>query len=265
MSDDIDNSVSGIAALNDPLRRALYRFVAAQDQAVSRDDAAAAVGVARPVAATHLDRLADCGLLDVEFRRLGGRQGPGAGRPSKLYRRAAHDIALSLPPRHYDLAADLLATAVRQATDTATPVGATLARVARDRGTELGHAARRRTGSRPRRSALVGAAVQVLTEEGYEPRMSDGDLVLANCPFHRLAADHTELICGMNLALLAGMAAALTDAGMVARLQPTPGWCCVRLRVDPSPENTPQARSWRADVGGEVETRAQTGDQAEKT
>ena len=232
MTEDIDDAVTGIASLNDPLRRALYRFVAGQDQAVSRDQAADALAVARPVAAAHLDRLASCGLLDVEFRRLGARQGPGAGRPSKLYRRAAHDIALSLPPRHYDVAADLLAAAVTVASETAIPVGAAVARVARERGEALAYAARQRAGSRPARRALVAAAARVLADAGYEPRLSDEEMVLGNCPFHRLAADHTELVCGMNLALLAGMAGALAEASMTAQLEPTPGSCCVRLSLE---------------------------------
>ncbi len=105
-----DDAVSRVAVLCDALPRTLYRFVASQDQAVSRDQAAAALGVSRSVAA-HLDRLAGVGLLDVEFRRLSACQGPGAGRPSKLCRRAAQETAISLPARHYHRAADLPASA----------------------------------------------------------------------------------------------------------------------------------------------------------
>jgi predicted ArsR family transcriptional regulator len=232
MSEDQDDAVSGIAALNDPRRRALYRFVAGQDHAVSRDQAAAALGVSRAVAADHLDRLAAGGLLDVEFRRLGGRQGPGAGRPSKLYRRAAHDIAVSLPARQYDLAADLLAAAVTVAAERKTPVEVAVDQVARDRGATMGHAARQRAGHRAGGVALVRAAADVLADHGYEPRVRDREIVLANCPFHRLAADHTDLVCGMNHSLLCGMAGALPETTLAARLEPTPGWCCVRLDVD---------------------------------
>ncbi|MDQ2827059.1 MAG: helix-turn-helix domain-containing protein, partial [Actinomycetota bacterium] len=129
----IDECVGAIAALADPRRRALYRFVATQDRAVSRDEAADAVALSRSAAAFHLDRMVDDGLLETEFRRLGHRQGPGAGRPSKLYRRAAGDIAVSLPARRYDLAADLLATAVTEATGNGRPVGDALRRLAHER------------------------------------------------------------------------------------------------------------------------------------
>jgi predicted ArsR family transcriptional regulator len=227
-----DHAISGIAALSDPLRRALYRFVAGQHDVVSRDQAAAALGVARSLAATHLDRLADAGLLDVEFRRLSGRQGPGAGRTSKLYRRAPDDIAVSLPPRHYDLAADLLASAVTDSTASGNEIKATLDRVAADRGAAMGRSARRRAGKRGSRAALVRAVAEELGETGYEPNPVAGGMELSNCPFHRLAAEHTELVCGMNHSLLQGMVGALPTAGMSARLDPAPGRCCVRLDLD---------------------------------
>ena len=35
-------------------------------------------------AAFHLDRMAEAGLLDVGYRRLTGRVGPGAGRTAKV-------------------------------------------------------------------------------------------------------------------------------------------------------------------------------------
>src|SRR5439155_17253472 len=116
--DDFDEDIAGVASLAEPQRRALYRFVVSRGDAVSKDEAAAAMGVARSVAAFHLDRLVADGLLTTEFRRLTGRQGPGAGRPAKLYRRAEREVAVSLPARQYDLAAALLAAAVDDATRT---------------------------------------------------------------------------------------------------------------------------------------------------
>src|SRR5690606_669386 len=102
MAGSFEEQVAGVAALNDPVRRALYRFVADSAEAVSREQAASAVGVQKALAAFHLDKLADEGLLEFEFKRLTGRRGPGAGRPAKLYRRSARQIDLSLPPREYD-------------------------------------------------------------------------------------------------------------------------------------------------------------------
>ncbi|MEA2686487.1 MAG: hypothetical protein QOE93_1682, partial [Actinomycetota bacterium] len=213
-----DDRLAAVAVLGDRLRRALYRFVAKEDRPVSRDEAARATGVSRSAAAFHLDRLAAEGLLDTEFRRLSGRQGPGAGRPAKLYRRADRDIAVTLPPRHYDFAADLLAAAVTEATDTAAPVATTLLRLAHERGTAMAAAAADNDND--------GAAVEVLTDHGYEPRMEGDELVLANCPFHALVNDHRALVCTMNLALLEGFADALPALGRTARLQPGAHQCC---------------------------------------
>jgi predicted ArsR family transcriptional regulator len=215
MENQSDGAIDAVAALGDPLRRRLYRFVGAQDHPVGRDEAAEGVGASRSAAAFHLDRMVDDGLLETEFRRLTGRQGPGAGRPAKLYRRARREISVSLPDRRYELAAGLLAAAVSEATDAGEPVDVVLHRVARRRGAQM--------------AASAGAPTEALTAEGYEPRDDDGEIVLGNCPFSGIVADHAELVCRMNLALLEGFTEALPDAGFVARLQPTVGACCVRL------------------------------------
>jgi len=98
-----DDALDRLAPLADPVRRTLYAFVVAQPEAVDRDAAAAGVGVGRPLAAFHLDRLAAAGLLEVEYHRRSGRTGPGAGRPAKFYRRARGlETSVSLPPRRYD-------------------------------------------------------------------------------------------------------------------------------------------------------------------
>ncbi len=107
------SNLDPLAALAEPVRRRLYEYVVAQGEPVDRDGAAAGVGIGRPLAAFHLDRLAAAGLLDVEFRRRSGRTGPGAGRPAKFYRRPFdREVAVSLPPRKYGLAAEILAEAV---------------------------------------------------------------------------------------------------------------------------------------------------------
>ena len=214
--DEPHGPLAAVAALGDPLRRRLYRFVAGQDHAVGRDEAAEEVGITRSAAAFHLDRLVSDGLLEVEFRRLTGRQGPGAGRPAKLYRRAQEEIAVSLPARRYALAAGLLAAAVSEAGETGAPVAGVLQRVARERG-----------------AGLAGTAdvVDALAGAGYEPREVDDGIVLANCPFHALVAEHPQLVCNMNLALLEGLAGARPEARVRAELRPEQGLCCVRLQA----------------------------------
>ncbi|MGY1704377.1 helix-turn-helix transcriptional regulator [Geodermatophilus sp. SYSU D00697] len=225
----MDDPVAAVAALAEPTRRRLYDHVVRQPAPVSRDEAAAALGVPRGTTAFHLDRLVADGLLDVSFERRTGRTGPGAGRPAKLYRRADCSVEVSLPGRRYDLAGDLLAGALEAADDSGEAASEVLGRRARLRGRELGA----RAGTGRGRAAVL----RVLEGHGFEPRVEDGGVVtLANCPFHALAAAHTALVCGMNLHLLAGLLDAVPDAGLTASLAPAPGRCCVRLEPsEPDP------------------------------
>jgi predicted ArsR family transcriptional regulator len=220
----MDDHVAAVAALAEPTRRRLYDHVVRQPAPVSRDEAAAAVGVPRGTTAFHLDRLVADGLLDVHFERRTGRTGPGAGRPAKLYRRADCAVAVSLPGRRYDLAGELLAGALEEADASGAAPREVLGRRARLRGRELGE----RTGADGGRAAVLRA----LEEHGFEPRVEeDGAVTLANCPFHALAAAHTALVCGMNLHLLAGLVDAVPEADLTAHLAPAPGHCCVRLEA----------------------------------
>jgi predicted ArsR family transcriptional regulator len=221
--DDRDAGVAAVAALAEPTRRRLYDHVVRQSQPVTRDDAAAALELPRATAAFHLDRLVDAGLLDIGYERRTGRTGPGAGRPAKLYRRAGCSVAISLPERRYDLAGRLLADAMADADRSGEPPRAALERRARQRGRELGAAAAA-TGA-PAEQAVL----RVLEDQGFEPHLGDGVISLANCPFHALAQEQTELVCGMNLRLLDGVLESVPSSGLVARLQPTPGRCCVRM------------------------------------
>jgi predicted ArsR family transcriptional regulator len=204
--------IARVAALDDPVTRALFDHVTAAAGAVTRDDAAHALGVSRRIAAAHLDKLAQQGLLSVEFRRMHDRRGPGAGRPSKLYRRTTEEVAVSVPERHYDLVAGLLAAAVTEAIDTDADLADTLNRTAYDAGHKIG--------------AASPDLLTALTEVGYEPHADGTGLDLANCPFHRLARQYTDLVCGLNLHLLRGIAAA---APYRVVLDPAPDRCCVRL------------------------------------
>jgi predicted ArsR family transcriptional regulator len=218
--------VSAIAALDEPTRRRLYEFVVGQPASVSRDEAAAAVAVPRPTAAFHLDKLVAEGLLEVVYERRTGRSGPGAGRPSKLYRRSSEHIAVSLPERRYELAAGLLADVLHETETSAEPPHETLRRRAHELGRELGAAARSAHGP--------GDPIAALRDFGYEPRADGDTVVLVNCPFHTLAQRHTELVCGMNLRLVDGVLDGLAATGISAHLAPQPGHCCVQLREQPS-------------------------------
>jgi DNA-binding transcriptional ArsR family regulator len=142
MENEARAGVAAVAALAEPTRRRVYEHVVRQSEPVDRDEVAAAVDLPRTTAAFHLDRLAQCGLLDVHFERRSGRSGPGAGRPSKLYRRAAEAVEVSLPERHYDLAGELLAGAVDEAQASGERPASVLDRHAYRRGQELGEAVR---------------------------------------------------------------------------------------------------------------------------
>ncbi|MFI2350750.1 helix-turn-helix transcriptional regulator [Streptomyces sp. NPDC019443] len=211
-----DADVSAVAALDEPTRRRLYDHVVRQPGPVSRDEAAAALGLARQTAAFHLDRLADESLLDVVYERRSGRSGPGAGRPAKLYRRSAKQVYVSLPDRRYELAGRLLAQAVEESEATGEPARTVLHRRAQDLGNDLG-------------KQDCAGVLDLLERYGFEPRLEGDAIVLANCPFHTLAREHTETVCGMNLRLLRGVLQGLGDGGYEACLAPGPGRCCVRL------------------------------------
>lgn len=228
--DDFDAQVRGVAALAEPMRRALYRYVVDQPRPVSRDQAADGVGVSRHVAKFHLDKLQDEGLLEVEYRRPPGRGGPGAGRPAKLYRRSSRELAVSLPERRYELAGRVLVEAIEDAEHDGVAIAEALRTAAERAGRALGDEARRRAGADAARAALADTARGMLAELGYEPRADDGGLILANCPFHALAQDYTEVVCGMNLDLIDGLLAGLELADLRARLDPAPGRCCVTVR-----------------------------------
>lgn len=233
MTRELDSQVAGVALLNEPVRRALYLVVARSPEPVSRDQAAAAVGVQRGLAAFHLDKLAAEGLLDVEYRRLTGRTGPGAGRPAKLYRRSDRQIDLTLPPRGYDIAARLMAQAIEAAGADGASVRHHLAREAFELGRSIGRDAVERAGPGASPREQCAALGEVLTSHGFEPRQAGDDLVLANCPFHALSRTFTELVCGMNLDLLRGARSVLDvpDDELVPRLEPETGYCCVKFAI----------------------------------
>ena len=217
--------VAAVSALDEPIRRALFLHVSRSDSPVGRDDAAAALGLARSTAAFHLDRLAADGLLAVEYKRLTGRTGPGSGRPAKLYRRAPGEVEVTLPERHYEFAGQLLLAAIEASTRTREPVADALLRIAGETGRTLGSG--------------VGSLEQVLEDYGYEPRSDgEGGIVLGNCPFHRLARQHTDVVCNVNLELLRGAADGANDRRHTMVLDPGVDRCCVRA----VPRHQPPAR-----------------------
>ncbi|MFH9085607.1 helix-turn-helix transcriptional regulator [Streptomyces sp. NPDC017673] len=237
--------IDSIAVLQDPVRRRLYEYVVAQGREVGRNEAAEAAGVARTLAAHHLDKLTEAGLLECGSRRLTGRSGPGAGRPAKVYTRAPVERSVSLPARDYRTAAELLAEAAEEA-----GLDAGLCAAARRRGEALRGSAAPCGG--------LEEAMETLAARGYEPYLEGAGSTervpaaegvgstegvrapesaeettgtsarvvrMRNCPFHAVAERFPPLVCGMNLALLEGLLG--TDGSVRARMDARPGECCV--------------------------------------
>jgi predicted ArsR family transcriptional regulator len=201
--DDLD----ALASLADRVRRQAYQLVADASAPVGRDEVSETLGIGRTLAAFHLDKLVAAGLLETSYARRSGRTGPGAGRPAKLYRVAAAEHAVSVPPRAYHTAAELLAEALERA-------GAEeiLYKVAQRHG---------------RAAASPSSVTELLAEHGYAPvPVGPSRIELRNCPFHRLAEQFPPVICGMNLALITGL---LGDGEWDARMDAAPGRCCVTL------------------------------------
>jgi predicted ArsR family transcriptional regulator len=241
--DELNDDLGAVAVLNDPVRRAVYEYVVAQGREVGRNEAAEAVGVQRTLAAFHLDKLVEAGLLEPGFKRLGDRTGPGSGRPAKVYRRAPGEWQVSIPPRDYRTLALVLAEAVdllggdEGAEEAARRAGRRLAggRGGPGPGGQGSPRGQEGTAGGPDGSEGLGDSGDlgdVLRRRGYEPYEEGGRLRLRNCPFHVLAEEHPLLVCSMNLALCRGLLEGLGRDPERARSDPRPGECCVSFSIN---------------------------------
>src|SRR5262245_22525099 len=166
---DAADDLKAVALLAEPTRQRLYLYLRERREPVGREEAARHAGVKARLAAFHLDRMADAGLLEVEYRRLSGRVGPGAGRPAKLYSVSSRSLSVAIPQTRYALAASMMATALsaggsgadgaESLQDVATTVGESL-------GDEIRQQART-TGARQK------AVHRKLTQLGYEPQVQE--------------------------------------------------------------------------------------------
>lgn len=218
-------SWSLVGVLAEPTRRAVYDEVRRAAEPVTRDEVAAALDLGRPLAAFHLDKLAEAGLLAVSYARPPGRGGRGAGRPAKRYAVVDDEVSVSVPARRYALAGQILAEAVATAPARGDARAHTLA-IARTRGEQLGAESGPSAG-RSRRRALE-AMEERLAALGYEPTRENEHLVLRNCPFHALVDVAPELVCELNHAFLEGLlAGAGADDRLAGALEPAEQRCCV--------------------------------------
>ncbi len=226
------NDIAAVSSLDDPVRLAIFLKVENAEEPVSRDQVARALGMTRRVAAFHLDRLAELGLVDVSFKRLTGRAGPGAGRTSKLYRRSGRRLNISLPARNYELMARVVVSAVREAQGASAAHG--LKPHARAFGVSIGTTAKKSIGLRASRERLYEALVSELGDRGFEPFADqEGTLRLRNCPYEEMAREDERFVCTMNFALWQGVVAGLGLPDAVATSEPRQGICCVAFHNSP--------------------------------
>jgi predicted ArsR family transcriptional regulator len=219
------DDLAAVALLAEPLRQRLYEYLRERGEPVGREEAAQHTGITARLAAFHLDRMAEVGLLDIGYRRLSGRSGPGAGRPAKLYSISSRKFEVVIPQTRYALAASMMATAL-DADGSQDGPGA-LQEVAATVGEKLGEGIRK--GSRTKK-ARQEAVQRQLAQLGYEPQVGEsGVWTLRNCIFAELSGSHRQLVCGMNAALVAGMLdGARVRSLHLERRAPGPA-CCVQL------------------------------------
>jgi predicted ArsR family transcriptional regulator len=217
-----DRAISAVASLDDDLRRGMFDFIRAARHPVTRDEAAAAVGISRKLAAFHLDKLVDAGLLRAHYEGVGR-----VGRAPKVYEPTDVDVRVSIPARQYDLLADILVDAVL-----ADDARGSAETIAAERGRAIGSAEREE--ERPGRLGVERALTmtcRVLAKHGFEPQRDTPTTVqLRDCPFHPIAARARGLVCGINRAFLAGVLEGLEARSVEAVLAPGSGGCCVVLQ-----------------------------------
>jgi predicted ArsR family transcriptional regulator len=229
-----------VAALVDPVRRALYDYVCGQDHPVTREEAADARALSRNLTAFQLDTLVDAELLRARDEAPGD-QPRGRGRTPKVSEPAGDGLSITVPQRQYERVGQILADAVAEApTDAATAA----ARLAFEHGRRSGQAGPvlLTTAGQLSRTApdQLSRTAAVLADLGFEPRRQRPvggpvTLSLRNCPFHRLAVRQPELVCGLSHAFVRGLLAGLGASTLTAALAPSPGACCVVVRAGPAP------------------------------
>jgi predicted ArsR family transcriptional regulator len=223
------DALAMLAALDDPVRRILYRFARQQGRPVTREEAAAEAGISRKLAAFHLDKLVDVGLLDARYEAPPDRR-PRVGRAPKVYQPSAVEVRVSIPERRYDLLAEVLVDALGRADQEGAAE-----RAARDlagaRGRDLGGRIRqeRRLG-RPGSERTMRAAGEALDQLGFETAVGvQGTMTLRNCPFQAAARRAPEMVCGINHAFIDGLVRGLGNQTVQVLLVPRPDGCCVEL------------------------------------
>jgi predicted ArsR family transcriptional regulator len=218
--------LTAVALLAEPTRQRLYLYLRERKEPVGREEAARHAGIKPRLAAFHLDRMAEAGLLEVDYRRLSGRVGPGAGRPAKVYSVSSRSFSVEIPQTRYGLAASMMATALSAHGPGADGAGS-LEDVATAVGESLGSEIRRQARTK---GARLEAVQRKLGQLGYEPRVQEsGEWTMRNCIFAELSTSHRELVCPMNAALVTGLLHGARLPSLHVERRKAPPGCCVRL------------------------------------
>jgi predicted ArsR family transcriptional regulator len=212
---DLNETIVRLCLLDDPTRRAAYLAVRTAGRSLTRAEVADEAGISVRLAAFHLEKLLSEGFLEAAYER--DESPVGVGHPAKRYRPTGLELEVSIPPRRYDLAAEILAEAL-EADSPDSPLES-LADVAAEYGREVGRRARASNGG----SRLLTALRLI----GYEPAFAGDDVVLRNCPFRHVAQARPEIVCQMNLAFVAGVLAGTKSRSLRAVPSPSTGRCCV--------------------------------------
>ena len=193
------------AVLADDTRFGIYRHIAERPGTqVSVVDVAEQFGLHPNVARMHLGKLEQAGFLAASQRRS-----PAGGRPAKLYRLADGVHVFAIPPRRYELLAELAldvvaVTAKQEAVES----------VCREAGQAEGRRYLSEQGVQPARPIELAEAVRAVAEGlGLLPRVWVDDAGLhvdvRNCVFRETGRRHPDLACGMHRAYLEGVVQAL--------------------------------------------------------
>jgi predicted ArsR family transcriptional regulator len=216
--------VIALGVLTEPQRARIYNYLAAANGPRTRQDVADALDIGRTLVAFHVDKLEQARLIASVAPEAVARGRPG--RPAQWYQVTQPEISASVPPRRYELLAEIL---VRAAGEHAPPepLDEAALRVARRRGRDL---AAEGAGAEPHSGDMPGLLRDLLTRLGYKPSDESDSFVLTNCPFHRLRVLDTRLVCSINAALATGYLEGLgADGHFAPRLRPCPTNCCVVL------------------------------------
>ncbi|MFI7441423.1 helix-turn-helix transcriptional regulator [Nonomuraea indica] len=211
----LPEDLEALGLLAEPQRARIHALLTGAPRPHTRQEICQALGMGRTLVAFHLEKLEQAGLVTVVTEPTGTSR---RGRPAQRYQATRRELSASLPPRRYELLAEILLEAAQEH-EPPEPFARAADRAAERRGRLL-------AAGQPGPDALW----PLLDQLGYEPAAAGRSVLLTNCPFQRMRSVNAGLVCSMNAALARGYLDGLDAAGRFApRLRPCPDNCCVIL------------------------------------